>query len=291
MLFDILGGIKIQMSGCVVMPFTSKFIEETVKLDFYQKWKVNNSQLFQTSPLFLCSFPRSGNGWVRLVLAAILLQAKGVDLDKVQLEKKTTDKGVKYICFRSGETEYDIEDIFPDIYLMEQQRPTSNSAKAVQSLQLPVRLIKTHHIVDCQSSKVIFLFREPLSCLTSAALLLNGDEIAKNPDAINQTMIYLAKYYNQMLEFYGEQKHKYPEQCYLLSHAKATEKETQLEFEKVIKFMGISTDGYVVEKGVKKFPFKSGYKKEYIESIRDATREYIKDLVEPNYQKTLQLVS
>ncbi len=277
------------MKGCIVMPFTSKFIEETVKLDFHQQWKVQNSQLFQKSPLFLCSFPRSGNGWVRLVLAAILLQAKGVDLDKIELVRKTTNKGVKYVCFRSGETDYDIEDIFPDIYLMNHQKPASTSVEAVQSLQLPVRLIKTHHIVDCQLSKVIFLFREPLSCLTSAALLLNSDEIQKNPDEINQSMIYLAKCYNHMLEFYCKQKQKYPEQCYLLSHVKATEKEAQLEFEKLIKFMGVLTLGNVVQKGVKKFPFKSGFKKEYIESIRDATREYIKDVVEPNYQKVLEL--
>lgn len=288
MLFDILGGIKINMQSCITMPFTSKFIEETAKLDFYQKWKVKNSQLFETDPLFLCSFPRSGNGWVRLVLAAILLQAKGVDIDTVQLERKSTDKGVKYICFRSGETEYDIEDIFPDIYLMAQQRPASNSAEAVKSLQLPVRLIKTHHIVDCQFSKVIFLFREPLPCLTSAALLLNSDEIEKDPETINQTIIFLSKFYNQMLEFYGEQKQKYPEGCFLLSHAKISGKETFIEFEKVIKFMGFSLSDDVVQKGIKKFPFKSGYKKAYIDSIRDATREYIKEFVEPNYQKVLE---
>ncbi|MGB3401843.1 MAG: sulfotransferase domain-containing protein [Microcoleaceae cyanobacterium] len=271
------------------MPFTSKFIEKTVKLDFYQKWKAEKPQFFESTPLFLCSFPRSGNGWVRLVLAAILLQSKGVDLDTVQLDKKTTDKGVKYVCFRSGDTEYDIEDIFPDIYLIDQQKPMSNSVEAVKSLQLPIQMIKTHHIVDCQSSKVIFLFREPLSCLTSAALLLNSDEIEKNPQAINQTMIYLAKHYNQMLQFYWKQKKEYPDQCFLLSHAKASEKDTALEFEKVIEFMGISTQDNVVQKGINKFPFKSGYKKEYIDSIQDATREYIQTHVEPNYQKVLNL--
>ncbi|MGB3534819.1 MAG: sulfotransferase domain-containing protein [Microcoleaceae cyanobacterium] len=271
------------------MPFTSKFIEEIVQLDFYQKWKVKNSQLFQTSPLFLCSFPRSGNGWIRLVLAAILLQSKGVNLNTVQLERKSTDKGVKYVYFRSGENEYDIEDIFPDIYLMNHQKPASTSPEAVKALQLPVQLIKTHHIVDCQFSKVIFLFREPMSCLTSTALLLNSDEIEKNPDTINPTMIYLAKHYNQMLEFYWKQKKEYPDQCFLLSHTKASEKENALEFEKLIKFMGISTSDDVVQKGITKFPFKSGYKKEYIESIRDATREYIKDFVEPNYQKVFEL--
>ena len=271
------------------MSFTSKFIEETVKLEFHQKWTAKNAELFQTDTVFLCSFPRSGNGWVRIVLAAILLQAKGVDLDTVELERKKTDKGVKYICFRTGETEYDIEDIFPDIYLIEQQKPVSNSAKAVKSLQLPVRLIKTHHIVDCQFNKVIFLFREPLPCLTSAALLLNGDEIKKNPDEINQSIIYLAKYYNEMLEFYLKQKKQYPHSCLLLSHGKASEKNAAHEFEQVAKFMEILAQDNIVKKGIAKFPFKSGYKKEYLKSIRDSTREFIQNNIEPNYQRVLNL--
>lgn len=277
------------MQGCVAMPFKSEFIEETVQLDFYQTWKTLNSQFFQTSPLFLCSFPRSGNGWVRLVLAAILLQANGVDLNTIELVKKTTSKNVGYICFRSGEFEYDIEDIFPDIYLMDHQREEVKCAKDFQGLNLPAKLIKTHHIVDCKLSKVIFLFREPLSCLTSAALLLNSVEIEKNPYQINQTIIYLAKYYNQMLEFYLRQKQQYPERCFLLSHAKVANENTAFEFDKVVKFMKISVNHELVKKGVEKFPFKSGYQKKYIESISDYTQDLVHDLVEPNYQKVLAL--
>lgn len=277
------------MQGHIVMPFTSHFIEKTVDLEFYKNWKRKNPDFFQPFPFFLCSFPRSGNGWLRLLLAAILLQSKGVDIEALELVRKKTDKGVNYICFNSGEKEYELEDIFPDIYLMKHQREASISPESVRSLNLSLRLIKTHHIIDCQSSKVIFLFREPMACLTSAALLLNSEEIEKNPEEINATMIYLARYYEQMLEFYLNQKEQYPDRCFFLSHQQASTGDTVRELNRVMDFMGLTITEDDVRCGVKKFPFKSGYSKQYIESIKHSTRELIQKSVEPKYQQVLEL--
>ena len=89
------------MQGQIVMPFTSHFIEKTVDLEFYQNWQRKNPDFFQPFPFFLCSFPRSGNGWLRLLLAAILLKSKGVDIEAFELVRKKTDRGVNYICFKT----------------------------------------------------------------------------------------------------------------------------------------------------------------------------------------------
>ncbi|MEL6580415.1 MAG: hypothetical protein AAFQ14_11730, partial [Cyanobacteria bacterium J06621_12] len=169
------------------MPFTSPFIERSVELKTYQTWLSKYQDTIQESPNFLASFPRSGNGWVRLVLAATILELNGIDIDQVFITRKQTDNGVAYISLETEECSYDLEDLIPDMYLLDQRKKGNYGA-----FDLMANLIKTHNVIDCSVNKTIFLFREPLECLASASLLLNGQEIKQNNQEINLNIVYLA---------------------------------------------------------------------------------------------------
>ncbi|MGF1542206.1 MAG: sulfotransferase domain-containing protein [Pleurocapsa sp.] len=278
------------MTGVQIMPFSSPFIESLIEINRHQNWIKENTQLFHTPYLFLSSFPRSGNGWIRLVLAAIVLETKGIDINQVEIIRKATKGGVKYICFVLGEKEYDLEDIFPDMYILNPQEVNlTNKSEDVKRLNLPIILIKTHHIVDCSTHKTIFLFREPLNCLTSSALLLNSEAIANNPATINETMIYFAKFYRQMLEHYLEQKEKYPQNCFLLSHQKIKSDRSFSELAKVIDFIGIKVEIDTIKKVLHKFPFRSGYNKKIAEAMTDSTEEYIDRLLTAKYERAITM--
>ncbi len=271
------------------MPFSSSFIESLIDINHHQNWSKKNTNFFHTPYLFLSSFPRSGNGWIRLVLAAIVLETKGIDIDRVQIIRKKTKTGVQYICFASEEKEYDLEDIFPDMYILNPQVDLANRSENVKNLNLPVILIKTHHIIDCSTKKTIFLFREPLNCLTSSALLLNSEAINNNPQTINETTVYFAKFYSQMLEHYLEQKQKYPENCFLLSHQKISGDHSVSELAKVIDFIGIKVESTTINKVLRKFPFRSGYNKKIAEAVTKTTKDDINRLLKEKYEKAITM--
>ena len=271
------------------MQFSSPFIENLINLTHYKIWLENNAQFLLTPYLFLSSYPRSGNGWIRMVLAAMVLETKGIDINSVKIIRKMTETGVKYICFTLGDREYDLEDIFPDMYILNSKVDLSYTPDNIKDLNLEIKLIKTHHIIDCSVSKTIFLFREPLNCLTSAALLLNSEEINHDSQKINETMVYLAKFYSQMLEHYLQQKQKYPENCFFLSHQKISGKEASLELAKVIDFIGLEVKEDTIEKVLQKFPFRSGYNKKLAQSVDKSTKEYINDLLKEKYEKAIAM--
>lgn len=260
------------------MSFFSPFIENLVNINYHQTWLQNNTQFLSTPYLFLASFPRSGNGWIRLVLAAIVLETKGIDINQVKIIYKTTKNSVKYVCFALGDREYDLEDIFPDMYILNSQADLANISDEIKNLGLKTKLIKTHHIVDCSTNKTIFLFREPLHCLTSAALLLNSQEIKANPEKINETMLYFAKLYSMMLDHYLEQKQQYPVNCFFLSHQKISSKESYIELAKVTDFMGLNVKKDTIDKVLHKFPFRSNYNKKLASFVNDYTKSQIENL-------------
>ena len=271
------------------MSFSSPFINNLIDSNHYKIWLENNAEFFSIPYLFLSSFPRSGNGWIRLVLAAIVLQTKGIDINTVKIIRKMTETGVKYICFVSGNREYDLEDIFPDMYILNSQVKRGHTSDDVKNLNLEIKLIKTHHIIDCNDSKTIFLFRDPLNCLTSAALLLNSEEIKQNPQKINETMVYFARFYSLMLEHYLKQKQKYSANCFFLSHQKISGENSLLELVKVTNFIGLKVKQDTIEKVLQKFPFRSGYNKQLAEFVNESTKEYIRDLLKEKYEKALAI--
>lgn len=271
------------------MSFSSKFVENILNLKFHQDWEEKNARFIKEPHAFLCSFPRSGNGWLRLVLAASLLGlTKKVDISSIELIRKINEKGVQFVCLSSGSHNYDLEDIFPDIYPMQPETHYELMSADVKSLHIPTKLIKTHHIVDCREHKTIFLFREPLSCLTSASLLLNKEEINTNPERINETMVYLLNFYNRMLSHYLEQHSKYPGNCIFIHHQSITT-EPIPDIIRIFNSLGIKADRDIIEQAVKQFPFKSGYDKAVKEFISESTKSDIKETIQNNYERAVEL--
>lgn len=81
---------------------------------------------------FLASYPKSGNTWMRFVLAK---------------------------CIFNQEVSWStIDNVVPDIYRMTDQ--------ALLEIDRP-RLLKTHHTADIRYQKVIYLVRNPVAVLTS----------------------------------------------------------------------------------------------------------------------------
>ncbi|NEP41226.1 MAG: hypothetical protein F6K35_19155 [Okeania sp. SIO2H7] len=271
------------------MLFSSKFVENTLNLNFHKDWEQKNALFIKEPHAFLSSFPRSGNGWLRLVLAACLLGlTKEVDISSTNLIRKTTENDVKFVCLNYGSNNYDLEDIFPDIYHMKPETHYELMSANVKSLHIATKLIKTHHIVDCKERKTIFLFREPLSCLTSASLLLNKEEINANPERVNETIVYLLKFYNRMLSHYLEQHSNYPGNCIFIHHQSITNKPIP-DIIRIFDFLEIKTDRNVIEQVVKQFPFKSGYDKAVKEFISEGTKYYIKETIQNNYDRAVKL--
>jgi hypothetical protein len=91
-----------------------------------------NNLVVKDSDIFLVSYPRSGNTWLRFLLGTYM---SGVKVDWLN-----------------------IENIFPDIY--------RNTEKQLKRVPTP-RLIKSHHPYDSRYKKVIYIVRDPRDVLIS----------------------------------------------------------------------------------------------------------------------------
>lgn len=272
--------------------FSSKFIEGTVNSEAIKSWETKNRDFIGSQqPQYLSSFPRSGNGWVRLVMAATLLEINGIDIESVKLKRETTDTGVKYVCFRNDTAIYPLEDIFPDMYLSDSRSNKEEMARDIRNLDLQHKVVKTHHIVDISNRKTIFLFRDPHSCLTSASLLLNKKAIEENPQNINDTMTYLAKYYDKMLMSYVKQKQTHPENCYFLDNAALYGNQAVEKIWTTLSFLGINSKIETVEKIIGIYPLQSRYNKEFEKFITEDTRNFVDELLMARYEQALQNIS
>lgn len=271
--------------------FSSKFIEGLINGVAVERWESKNIDFVGTQqPQYLSSFPRSGNGWVRLVIAGTLLELNGIDVNSLDLKRETTDTGVNYVCFRNATEIYPLEDIFPDMYLSDFRSNKEEMAKDIRELDLQHKLVKTHHVVDTSSRKTIFLFRDPHRCLTSASLLLNKEVIENNPVMVNDTITYLAKYYDKMLESYIAQKQANVENCLFLDNAALYGDQAVVKISTAINFLGINVSESIVEKVIKKYPLKTAYNKDFEKFITDETREFTDQLIMKKYCIALKLV-
>lgn len=91
--------------------------------------------------IYLCSYPRSGNTWTRLLLSDIFMQCSGLSTDS------------ENVLIASDE-------IIPDMHLVDLQNHTC-------SLSLPFQIIKTHNSFEEGYQSFIFLVRNPIDALCS----------------------------------------------------------------------------------------------------------------------------
>lgn len=97
-----------------------------------------NKKKFNNNDIFLASFPRSGNTWMRLLLSDLILQTQG---------------------FSTGTG----GNIIPDVYRVDIEEWNRDS----RINQLPFRIIKTHELLQEEYSKIIYSFRKPADSLCS----------------------------------------------------------------------------------------------------------------------------
>lgn len=107
---------------------------------------------------FLVSYPRSGNTWVRFVLAAACALRKGSELAEgpagIALVNAVADQ------------------IIPDLHVVGEVPEPSHWNT------LPHRIFKSHNIQELPSNHLVYLFRRPQDSLLSYAKFAN-----RNPDA------------------------------------------------------------------------------------------------------------
>lgn len=101
------------------------------------KYQVNQ-WYFRPTDVFLASYPRSGNTWMRLLLSDVIKQLGG----------ETTQPG---------------GNVIPDVYKVDIEDWYRNPR-----IKIPFRIIKTHEPFDLISDyRIIYLFRHPADCLCS----------------------------------------------------------------------------------------------------------------------------
>jgi hypothetical protein len=234
--------------------------------------------------VYLASFPRSANGWVRVVIGASCLAANGVDISSART-KVTYIDGSKdgYFTIETDKGEYDITHVVPDSYLLEALPVREKSAH----LKHPC-VAKTHHLVDCQHQKTMFLFREPVHCVVSAALLLNGDVIRRHPRKVNETVNYLSKFYEVTLTHYLTQARRHPGHCIPMSLESLSSKTASTRLCNALVRLGIHLNEANVEASMRQFPLESGYDRTLFNHLSPRTRKRLQRL-ESRYQEARAL--
>lgn len=266
--------------------FSSRFVASMISVAYCNSWIARNERVAHENPVFLSSFPRSGNGWVRLIMAGILLEMNGIDVNQVDTQRVKTNHGSKSIRFRTPNGTLSLEDIFPDMYVLNSMQGDANNRHG-EKFNLPVRLLKTHHLVDCSKWKTIFLFRSPINCLTSAAIFFNRRAIQENPKVINQTMLYLAHHYQKMLATNVNSYRRFPGNCFLLANETLNGEYAAAEFVSAMRFVGQDIDHHVASKVISRFPLKSVYNRQVENSIDQFTRLRLSDILDESYHQAL----
>lgn len=126
---------------------------------------------------YLLSFPRSGNGFIRFVMAKILLAANGFDTahmeQEVYVHSKAGQKAQRFVFPASGQ-KVSVEEIVPDFH-MNDDAWFGNLAPDFYFGEGP--LIKTHAVVASGVASYIYLYRDPLYCTVSYFNLAAPDDV------------------------------------------------------------------------------------------------------------------
>jgi len=157
---------------------------------------------FRPTPNFLLSFPRSGNGYVRLLLARAMLLSHGLDPAEAVLEVYDhTNDGVQAQRFNFEEKgmEVSVETIVPDMYA----NPSSRLLNFDDAFQFgSTKLIKTHHAVPRDTANYLYLYRDPKTCCTSYFHLVNWWQAA-NLEETDEIRPIFTEVVREFLEVYS----------------------------------------------------------------------------------------
>ncbi len=165
------------------------------------------------NPVFLASFPRSGNGWLRTLVAALLLRRHGVDLSGA-FSTSVTEPGseVEFSAIQCGARVYNVEGLLPDIYYLKANVGVFEQYS--KTFPLVPNIVKTHHVAPCgrfrclavkvseifhvestRLFKYVILVREPIHCIASTYLLFFGNTMSMDDVAVR--VAYIAARYKE----------------------------------------------------------------------------------------------
>lgn len=179
----------------------------------------SNKQFFNKKDIFLASFPRSGNTWMRLLLSDLILQMQGFP----------TDTG---------------GNIIPDVYRVDIEEWNQDS----RINQLPFRIIKTHELYQEEYSKVIYIFRKPADSLCSLYHYVVGRFTDKDPGINEFCCTYVDKYCGNLISFI-DAKDKNSDDILFISYESLKDNPIQV-LTKVSNFLNIEITNKMSEKAL-----------------------------------------
>ncbi|MEG4311026.1 MULTISPECIES: sulfotransferase domain-containing protein [unclassified Microcoleus] len=248
----------------------------------YQK----NQKNFRKTDIFVASYPRSGNTWIRLLLSDVILQLHGFN---------TATGG----------------NIIPDVYKVDIQTWDQD-----HRIKIPIRFIKTHEPYITSYNRAIYLFRHPADCLCSYYhyMLRYQNFREQNPEVnrfcfehlgewCNHVQSYIEakaeKHENIILMSY-ENLHTYPDKnlqfimnllgfnCTHSICKKAVEHQSFKNVQDLAKQENPEKMGFFEDEGYKNF-FRKGKVNNYLEELSLETIKLINDKALPIYKKAKSL--
>lgn len=200
----------------------------------FQPYQLNAGQ-FQETDIFLASYPRSGNTWLRLLLSDLLLQSQGAVPE-------------------SG------KNVIPDVY-------KSDIATWYQNpLTSPFdRLIKTHEPYSPDYRRVIYIFRHPADCLASfyhyrTAVNQTKSKPALYPDAFYLTHIpqwidHVESYLGQVVAQSVTQSATASPAIQFISY-EALHSEPETVLQQIVEFIGLAVAPGAIQQAIGRQDFK-----------------------------------
>lgn len=169
-----------------------------------------NRWYFRPSDVFIASYPRSGNTWMRLLLSDVIRQLGGHE----------TEAG---------------GNVIPDVYKVDIEDWYRNP-----QIDIPFRAIKTHEPYDLISDyRIIYLFRNPKDCLCSYYYYsLRSPKFRDNNSGIDAFCLGRMEQWNAHIKSYIAGKETAGDRIFLVSY-ESMKRNPQNVLKRVCQFLSL----------------------------------------------------
>ena len=232
-----------------------------------------DENVLRNTDVLVASYPRSGNTWVRNLLADIVLQVHGINTDIHSCE--------------------DTDSVIPDIH----QKQLTNID---ERLKLPYRLIKTHDVFNPLVQKTIYIFRETADALCSYYHFLKDISKKKDVGDIDSFCINtLGEWYKHVYSYVNAYKSKGAKILFVSYELLHEDPITALL--SISEFLGLEVNKKMCARAVKNQEFQKHknqsvtfYRKGVIgssrEDLKETTLKYIEEKTQSLYEETTKLI-
>ena len=129
---------------------TNRLIKKIKAILLLVKTKKNKNMIIEKNDWYLASFPRSGNTWIRVMLAKLFFQSPSIN------------------------SLIDLQKFIPDIHF--------NEPSIINKIDNKFKIIKTHNSFDNSVKKAIYIYRNPLDVAWSFYGFLKDIKALKSVD-------------------------------------------------------------------------------------------------------------